>query len=153
VSPAPGSSGRALVVLVLLLLVACGDDEGTPTAAGSTTASSPSTTASASTAVTSANPHTTPTTVDPTESMVASIAAGIREQAGIVTEAEADCAGRELVASVGIGRLQEVGRAAADQHGANPLELLTVEEQQAALARMQACINPASLEQLAPDGE
>jgi hypothetical protein len=133
--------GAALVVL------ACsGDDDGTPSTAGSATNSS-------STSTTTSTSPTTSTTVDPTASMVASIAAGIREQASAITAAEADCAASELVDSVGIERLEALGEAAAGQEGVNPLALLTTEEQDAALSRMRACINPATLDQLAPGGE
>jgi hypothetical protein len=91
---------------------------------------------------------------DPAAAMVSSISASVLEQAGdVITPAEANCMARELVAQVGLARLQQVGDAVAAQPSVNPLSLLTEEEKATAAARMQGCVDPAKLAQLAPSGE
>lgn len=136
--------------LAIALISGSGGDDGGPTsAAGSSRSTSGSGTGEGTSSTSGSG-----TSTGDGDLMVEAVAEGIVEgSGGAIGQSEAECMGRALIDEIGMDRLAELTEAATGEASVNPLDLLTEAEQTGAMTRMRACVDEATLDDLAPEGE
>jgi hypothetical protein len=129
----------ALVGGILFVLLGQGDDDNN--AADDTTTTTTSTT-EATTTTTSADDISSDQIVDEFATAI------LNGSNGEFTEEQAHCMASGILDAIGLERLAEVRIQAGDDASTNPVDLLTEDEQEAALDVMRECVPDATIDEI-----